>query len=108
MKKEIFTIGLLAMLLFFNPLTAQDDSLNVESTEQAMDSANSQPIEETQAQDENLESMEEEEEVEELEVESKEDNTSVSQALKLKFIEGGPLFMSFVLIALILGLALSI
>jgi biopolymer transport protein ExbB len=106
MKKEIFTIGFLAMLLFFNPLTAQDDSLNVESTEQAMDSANSQPIEETQAQDENLESMEEE--VEELDVESKEDNTSVSQALKLKFIEGGPLFMSFVLIALILGLALSI
>ena len=32
----------------------------------------------------------------------------VSQSLKLKFIEGGPLFMSFVLIALILGLALSI
>jgi biopolymer transport protein ExbB len=106
MKKEIFTIGFLAMLLFFNPLIAQDDSLNVESTEQAMDSANSQPMEETQTQDENLESLEEE--VEELDEESKEDNTSVSQSLKLKFIEGGPLFMSFVLIALILGLALSI
>ena len=37
-----------------------------------------------------------------------EEDTSVSQALKLKFIEEGPLFMSFVLIALILGLALSI
>jgi biopolymer transport protein ExbB len=106
MKKEIFTIGFLAMLLFFNPLIAQDDSLNVESTEQAMDSANSQPMEETQTQDENLESLEEE--VEDLDEESKEDNTSVSQSLKLKFIEGGPLFMSFVLIALILGLALSI
>ena len=40
--------------------------------------------------------------------ENEEDETSVSQSLKLKFIEGGPLFMSFVLIALILGLALSI
>jgi biopolymer transport protein ExbB len=106
MKKEIFTIGFLATLLFFNPLIAQDDSLNVELTEQAMDSANSQPMEETQAQDESLESLEDE--VEELGEESKEENTSVSQALKLKFIEGGPLFMSFVLIALILGLALSI
>ena len=104
MKKEIFTIGFLAMLLFFNPLNAQEDSINVESTEQVMDSAISEPMEETQAQDENLESSEQE--VEELAVE--EDNTSVSQALKLKFIEGGPLFMSFVLIALILGLALSI
>ena len=40
--------------------------------------------------------------------ENEEEETSVSQSLKLKFIEGGPLFMSFVLIALILGLALSI
>ena len=40
--------------------------------------------------------------------ETEEEETSVSQSLKLKFIEGGPLFMSFVLIALILGLALSI
>lgn len=104
MKKEIFTIGFLAMLLFFNPLNAQEDSINVESTEQVMDSAISEPMEETEAQEENLESSGQE--VEELAVE--EDNTSVSQALKLKFIEGGPLFMSFVLIALILGLALSI
>ena len=32
----------------------------------------------------------------------------VTQEIKKKFIDGGPLFMSFVLIALILGLALSI
>ena len=36
------------------------------------------------------------------------ETAGISQSLKLKFIEGGPLFMSFVLIALILGLALSI
>jgi biopolymer transport protein ExbB len=37
-----------------------------------------------------------------------EDGQSLHSALKQKFIEGGPSFMSFVLIALILGLALSI
>lgn len=42
------------------------------------------------------------------EEEVSEPETSISQALKIKFIEGGPLFMSFVLIALIIGLALCI
>jgi biopolymer transport protein ExbB len=37
-----------------------------------------------------------------------EENQSLHSALKQKFIEGGPTFMSFVLIALILGLALAI
>ena len=38
------------------------------------------------------------------------DDQAVSpyQDLKIKFIEGGPIFMAFVLIALILGLAMSI
>ncbi len=37
-----------------------------------------------------------------------EDAVSPYQDLKIKFIEGGPIFMAFVLIALILGLAMSI
>src|SRR5690606_3262108 len=37
-----------------------------------------------------------------------EEGQSLHSALKQKFIEGGPSFMSFVLIALILGLALAI
>lgn len=37
-----------------------------------------------------------------------EDKAEITQTLKEKFIEGGPFFMSFVLIALILGLALCI
>jgi len=106
MKKEIFVIGFLAMLFFFNPLVSQDDSLNNESLEMVMDSADSQLIEETQTEEENV--MSNDKESEELNTDSNEESTSVSQALKLKFIEGGPLFMSFVLIALILGLALSI
>jgi biopolymer transport protein ExbB len=106
MKKGIFTIGFLAMLFFFNPLIAQDDSSTVETTEQVIEA-------DSMISQDNAE-MEEEvsdpvaEELEAVNEEVAEDDTTVSQALKLKFIEGGPLFMSFVLIALILGLALSI
>jgi biopolymer transport protein ExbB len=38
----------------------------------------------------------------------KEDNKTFHQELKNRFIEGGPVFMSFVLICLILGLAIAI
>ena len=107
MKKGIFIIGFLGMLLFFNPLKAQD-SLDVETTEEVMDVENVQ-VEEEVVEEEvmDVENVQFEEVVESSEEVADED-TSVSQALKLKFIEGGPLFMSFVLIALILGLALSI
>ena len=105
MKKGIFIIGFLGMLLFFNPLKAQD-SLDVDTTEEVMDVENVQ-VEEELVEEEVIVATEEEEVVESNE-EVADENTSVSQALKLKFIEGGPLFMSFVLIALILGLALSI
>jgi len=105
MKKGIFIIGFLGMLLFFNPLKAQDSS-DVETTEEVMDVENVQ-VEEEVVEEEVIVATEEEEVVESTEEVADED-TSVSQALKLKFIEGGPLFMSFVLIALILGLALSI
>jgi len=107
MKKGIFIIGFLGMLLFFNPLKAQDSS-DVETTEEVMDVENVQ-VEEEVVEEEvmDVENVQVEEVVESSEEVADED-TSVSQALKLKFIEGGPLFMSFVLIALILGLALSI
>jgi biopolymer transport protein ExbB len=105
MKKRIFIIGFLGMLFFFNPLKAQDSS-DVETTEEVMDVENVQ-VEEEVVEEEVIVASEEEEVVESTEEVADED-TSVSQALKLKFIEGGPLFMSFVLIALILGLALSI
>jgi biopolymer transport protein ExbB len=112
MKKGIFTIGFLAMLLFFNPLVAQEDNSNedtsnIETTEQIMESDTSSEMEELVEAEPEVEATAIEEVIE-VQEEVVEEDTSVSQALKLKFIEGGPLFMSFVLIALILGLALSI
>jgi len=101
MKKLIFILGLLVFIS--NPFLAQTDT----NENLIIDSSIIKPSPEEDEQTQTAEVQEvapvdiQQEEVEE-------ENTSVTQALKLKFIEGGPLFMSFVLIALILGLALSI
>jgi biopolymer transport protein ExbB len=101
MKILIFILGLLVFIS--NPFLAQTDT----NENLIIDSSIIDPNPEEDAQTQTAEVQEvapadiQQEEVEE-------ENTSVTQALKLKFIEGGPLFMSFVLIALILGLALSI
>tara|TARA_B110000879_G_scaffold58536_1_gene82280 strand:- start:185 stop:1021 length:837 start_codon:yes stop_codon:yes gene_type:complete len=101
MKKLIFILGLLVFIS--NPFLAQTDT----NENLIIDSSIIEPSPEEDEQTQTAEVQEvapadiQQEEVEE-------ENTSVTQALKLKFIEGGPLFMSFVLIALILGLALSI
>ena len=97
MKKLIFIIGLLVFIS--NPFLAQTDS----NDNIIIDSLINEKISETELVD-----AQEAAPVDIQQDEVEEENTSVSQALKLKFIEGGPLFMSFVLIALILGLALSI
>ena len=101
MKKLIFILALLVFIS--NPFLAQTDS----NENLIIDSSIIEPSPEEDEQTQTAEVQEvapadiQQEEIEE-------ENTSVTQALKLKFIEGGPLFMSFVLIALILGLALSI
>ena len=101
MKKLIFILGLLVFIS--NPFLAQTDT----NENLIIDSSIIEPSPEDDEQTQTAEIQEvapadiQQEEIEE-------ENTSVTQALKLKFIEGGPLFMSFVLIALILGLALSI
>ena len=101
MKKLIFILGLLVFIS--NPFLAQTDT----NENLIIDSSIIEPSPEEDEQTQTAEVQEvapadiQQEEIEE-------ENTSVTQALKLKFIEGGPLFMSFVLIALILGLALSI
>ena len=107
MKKVIFILGFLGLIIL-NPLLAQNDSVEVVNTDTV--------LEMSETSDSSVEEVVVSETVEVQEPESSEleseaipeEDTSVSQALKLKFIEGGPLFMSFVLIALILGLALSI
>jgi biopolymer transport protein ExbB len=101
MKKLIFILGLLVFIS--NPFLAQTDS----NENLIIDSSIIEPSPEDDEQRQTPEIQEvAPAEIQQEEIE--EENTSVSQALKLKFIEGGPLFMSFVLIALILGLALSI
>ena len=108
MKKIIFILGFLGLFIL-NPLSAQNDSAEtiISDTTQEMsetpDSALTEEVMESEPVEE-LESVNKELELDA----TPEEDTSVSQSLKLKFIEGGPLFMSFVLIALILGLALSI
>ena len=107
MKKVIFILGFLGLIIL-NPLSAQNDSVEVVNTDTVLEmSETSDSSVEEVVVSETVEVQEPE--TSELESEAiPEEDTSVSQALKLKFIEGGPLFMSFVLIALILGLALSI
>lgn len=72
---------------------AEDDSA---SMEEAAPAETPEPVEAPAMDDA---AMDEEAEAE---------DTSLHQAIKQKFIEGGPLFMSIVVICLILGLALSI
>ena len=108
MKKVIFILGFLGLFIL-NPLSAQNDSAEtiISDTTQEMSETPDSALTEEVMESEPVEELESANK--ELELDSTPDeDTSVSQSLKLKFIEGGPLFMSFVLIALILGLALSI
>ena len=97
MKKLFALIAVLTVLFFWVPanVAAQDEA--VEATEQVAegDSAAVEPVAEFS-------------DTVEAEAKTAEEGQSLHSALKQKFIEGGPSFMSFVLIALILGLALSI
>ena len=106
MKKVFFIIGFMGLVAMNSAQTDSTEIIINDSTEEISETQDS-TIEEEISQ-ENI--IEEENKVLENNMmeENEEDETSVSQSLKLKFIEGGPLFMSFVLIALILGLALSI
>ncbi len=106
------------MLLFVNPLMAQNDSNATENVEMMADGAEEMdsPLnleQEVQTEDVSEELVSDVEESSTTVEDSEEDGIfanveKVTQEIKKKFIDGGPLFMSFVLIALILGLALSI
>ncbi len=94
--KKVFAFIAVFGMLSMSTLTAQDSLANDSTVA---------PVEEIV--EETPEEIPVEEEAE-APVEEVAETAGISQSLKLKFIEGGPLFMSFVLIALILGLALSI
>ena len=116
MKKRLLFTALIGMFLFVNPLLAQEDSTateNVEMITEGAEEADSSVQEEVQVEEAVEEVVSEVEEASAPVKEAEEDGffanvEKVTQEIKKKFIDGGPLFMSFVLIALILGLALSI
>ena len=116
MKKRLLFTALIGMFLFVNPLLAQEDSTateNVEMITEGAEEADSSVQEEVQVEEAVEEAVSEVEEASAPVEEAEEDGffanvEKVTQEIKKKFIDGGPLFMSFVLIALILGLALSI
>ena len=116
MKKRLLFTALIGMFLFVNPLLAQEDSTtteNVEMITEGAEEADSSVQEEVQVEEAVEEVVSEVEEASAPVEEAEEDGffanvEKVTQEIKKKFIDGGPLFMSFVLIALRLGLALSI
>ena len=116
MKKRLLFTALIGMFLFVNPLLAQEDSSateNIEMITEGAEEADSSVQEEVQVEEAVEEVVSEVEEASAPVEEAEEDGffanvEKVTQEIKKKFIDGGPLFMSFVLIALILGLALSI
>lgn len=95
MKKLFAFIAVLGMLYFgaSNNAVAQEDTTDTATTEVAEDSA---PAVDLAA------------DAEEEAAAASEEGKSLHSQLKQKFIEGGPTFMSFVLISLILGLALAL
>ena len=116
MKKRLLFTALIGMFLFVNPLLAQEDSSateNIEMITEGAEEVDSSVQEEVQVEEAVEEVVSEVEEASAPVEEAEEDGffanvEKVTQEIKKKFIDGGPLFMSFVLIALILGLALSI
>src|SRR5690554_2182203 len=91
MKKLFALIALSGMLFFMssNAVVAQDDTTNQDAAvQQEQTTATADPVEERAA--------------------VAEEGQSLHSQLKQTFIDGGPFFMSFILISLILGLAFAI
>jgi biopolymer transport protein ExbB len=98
MKRLFALIAVFGMLFFMasTVVVAQDEA-------PATDEATTEQVEETATEQVDLAA-----DVEEEAAAAAEEGQSLHSQLKQKFIEGGATFMSFVLIALILGLAFSI
>lgn len=98
MKKLLALIAVFGMLTFgaSQTLVAQEETTNQENVAQ-------DTTENVEAATEEVDSA-----VAQLEEEEQIESTSFHAAVKNKFIEGGAAFMSFVILALILGLAISI
>ena len=92
MKRLFALIAVFGMLIFLasNSVVAQDEAATQDSTTSSQQVVNTAADQEEQA------------------AATAEEGKSLHSQLKQKFIEGGPTFMSFVLISLILGLAFAI
>jgi biopolymer transport protein ExbB len=103
MKKFLALLTVAAMLTFGvnTSVIAQEESSDVQNdtTEQVEDTTQAAQQEEPAAQPE--------EETGESQESEDEGMSQLHQQIKIKFIEGGPTFMGFVLVALILGLAIA-
>jgi hypothetical protein len=92
MKKVIFILGFLGLIIL-NPLSAQNDSIEVVNTDTILEMSETSDSSSVEEVVESKTVEVQEPETSELESETiPEEDTSVSQALKLKFIEGGPTF----------------
>ncbi|MGM0649725.1 MAG: MotA/TolQ/ExbB proton channel family protein [Bacteroidota bacterium] len=105
--KKLLTLLTVAGLLTFGVSTsviAQEEAEDVDeaTTEQAEDTTE-EAVEDTARSEE----LAEEQETDEADEADEEENQPLHQQIKTKFIEGGPTFMGFVLVALILGLAIA-
>jgi biopolymer transport protein ExbB len=101
MKKLFAFLAVFGMLTFgVSSLSVAQDEGTTETEEAVADTATADSAEATQPEEEATEEVVEEG--------STEGEATMHQILKRQFIEGDPRFMGFVLLALILGLALSI
>ena len=114
MKKLIALIVLTGFISFTTvPLSAQDEAEAAQTEETAIeeaedDTASAEETEAEIAEGEDTFGDEEEDDAELGLTEEDEEEASFHQAVKDKFVEGGPFFMSFVVLALIIGLAVAI
>jgi len=105
MKRTILSLAMTVALIFSGlTLSFAQDSTEAAADSAAIETVDSAAAEEpAPAEEETATLVEESPSEEEVAAEK-----SLHQVIKQKFIEGGPEFMSFVLICLILGLAMSI
>ncbi len=106
MKKLLALLTVAAMLTFgvANSVYAQEEVVeNDENATEQVEETNADAQEEEAVEAPTEETSEEEAE----EGTTEEEKVPMHQQLKIKFIEGGPAFMGFVLISLILGLAIA-
>jgi biopolymer transport protein ExbB len=105
MKKALSLLFIATMLSFGgSKLYAQTE----ETTDAATDSAATEQVDSAATAEETAPAQEEPAATEEATEETPKGDRPFTQILKEKFIEGGAFFMSFVLLALILGLAIVI